>query len=335
MPDLFSHTPVVLSEMLDYLQPADGETILDCTFGGGGYTQAILTRAHCFVWAIDRDPDAITRGLTFARNLQQKEGERRLHMLYGCFSTLQTLIQSAYAPPLFDGIVMDLGISSFQIDDPQRGFSFKHDGPLDMRMDKKGLTAEDLINTVHEKDLADILYYYGEERYARRIARAIVTERVKTPFRTTFQLADLVRRIVPRNSSILDTATRTFQGIRIAVNDELGEIERGLEQALNHLAPSGRLVVVSFHSLEDRIVKRVMAQAAKKPQNSLSLYTLSKANPLQLQSSYSDSFIPLTSKVIRPCKSECVKNPRARSARLRALIKGCISYDSRTRNKTL
>ncbi|MBO7072682.1 MAG: 16S rRNA (cytosine(1402)-N(4))-methyltransferase, partial [Acetobacter sp.] len=144
-----------------------------------------------------------------------------------------------------------------------------------------------------------------------------------------------VRRIVPRNSSILDTATRTFQGIRIAVNDELGEIERGLEQALNHLAPSGRLVVVSFHSLEDRIVKRVMAQATKKTQSSLSLYTLSKANPLQLQSSYSDSFIPLTSKVIRPCKSECVKNPRARSARLRALIKGCISYDSRTRNKTL
>ena len=323
IPSTLGHTPAVLAEMLDYLHPSDGDAILDCTFGGGGYTQAILAHACCFVWAIDRDPEAIERGFAFAQNLKEKENQERLHMLYGCFGNMQALTQKAKTP-LFQGIVMDLGVSSFQLDDTQRGFSFKHDGPLDMRMGKEGPSAADLVNTAPEKELADILYYYGEERYARRIARAIVAERVHTPFTTTFQLAKLVRRIVPRGTSkgtsMIDTATRSFQGLRIAVNDELGEIERGLQQAFNLLAPHGRLVVVSFHSLEDRLVKRAMAQATNK---------IHKKSPLPhnytSHDKETDVLISLTPKAIRPGEIECTANPRARSARLRAVMKG--SFD--------
>lgn len=314
-PALSGHVPVMLAEVLAYLQPAAGNAILDCTFGGGGYTRAILASADCAVWGIDRDPDAIVRGQTLTESLIRAEGRQRLHMLHGSFGTMQALAEAAKAPA-FDGIVMDLGVSSFQLDEAERGFSFRQDGPLDMRMGQNGPSAADLVNTSSEQELADILHYYGEERHARRVARAIVADRVQTPFTTTLQLAGLVRRVVPQDRSGLDSATRTFQGLRIAVNDELGEIERGLQQALDLLAPGGRLVVVSFHSLEDRLVKRAMAHATGKDNS------FSRHDPRAAMSRGTEAdLVALTTKAIRPGPAECTANPRARSARLRAIAR--------------
>ncbi|OUI97020.1 16S rRNA methyltransferase [Acetobacter indonesiensis] len=315
MPDTAGHIPVMLAEVLDALKPVDGDAILDCTFGGGGYTTAILNSADCTVWGIDRDPDAIARGHALARTFVDATGQSRLHMLHGGFGSMQELTQQANAPA-FNGIVLDLGVSSFQLDEAERGFSFKQDGPLDMRMAKSGRTAADLVNTAPEAELADIFHFYGEERHARRVARAIVADRVETPFTTTAQLAGLIRRVVPSDRSGIDSATRSFQGLRIAVNDELGEIERGLEQALDLLAPGGRLVVVSFHSLEDRIAKRVMGAATGKTQ-SFSRYDPRAA----LTKGDVSAFTALTGRPIRPGDAECAANPRARSARLRAVVK--------------
>ena len=314
-PALSGHVPVMLAEVLAYLQPAAGNAILDCTFGGGGYTRAILASADCAVWGIDRDPDAIARGQSLTESLIRAEGRQRLHMLHGSFGTMQALVEAGEAPA-FDGIVMDLGVSSFQLDEAERGFSFRQDGPLDMRMEKNGPSAADLVNTSSEQELADILHYYGEERHARRVARAIVADRVQTPFTTTLQLAGLVRRVVPQDRSGLDSATRTFQGLRIAVNDELGEIERGLQQALDLLAPGGRLVVVSFHSLEDRLVKRAMAHATGQD-NSFSPHDPPAATSRGTEA----DLAALTTKALRPGPTECTATPRARSARLRAIAR--------------
>ncbi|MCG4252484.1 16S rRNA (cytosine(1402)-N(4))-methyltransferase RsmH [Acetobacter senegalensis] len=309
------HIPVMLTEVLEALKPADGNAILDCTFGGGGYTTAILNAADCTVWAIDRDPDAIVRGNILAKAFAEASGKPRLHMLHGSFGTMRDLTQQAEAPA-FDGIVLDLGVSSFQLDEAERGFSFKQDGPLDMRMARSGRTAADVVNTASEAELADIFHFYGEERHARRVARAIVADRVETPFTTTAQLAGLIRRVVPSDRSGIDSATRSFQGLRIAVNDELGEIERGLEQALDLLAPGGRLVVVSFHSLEDRIAKRVLGNATGKSQS------FSRYDPRAAMTKADDApFVALTGKPVRPGDAECSANPRARSARLRAVAK--------------
>ncbi|MFT8471955.1 16S rRNA (cytosine(1402)-N(4))-methyltransferase RsmH [Acetobacter persici] len=309
------HVPVMLREVLDTLKPADGEAILDCTFGGGGYTSAILKQADCAVWAIDRDPDAIARGQAMAAAFVTEAGQPRLHMLHGGFGSMTDLTVAAHAPA-FDGIVLDLGVSSFQLDEAERGFSFRMDGPLDMRMAKSGPSAADIVNNAPESELADIFHFYGEERHARRVARAIVADRVDTPFETTAQLAGLIRRVVPSDRSGIDAATRSFQGLRIAVNDELGEIERGLTQALDLLAPGGRLVVVSFHSLEDRIAKRVMATATGKTA-SFSRYDPRAA----LTKGDEPAFIALTGRPLRPGDAECIANPRARSARLRAVEK--------------
>ncbi|WP_415492309.1 16S rRNA (cytosine(1402)-N(4))-methyltransferase RsmH [Acetobacter sp.] len=309
------HVPVMLAEVLDYLRPAAGERILDCTFGGGGYSLAILRAADCTVWGIDRDPDAIARGLALSNALAQVEGRTRLHLLHGGFGTMADMVQGAGVTSL-DGIVMDLGVSSFQLDEAERGFSFRLDGPLDMRMQKAGRSAADLVNEAPEQELADIIHFYGEERHARRVARAIVTARAQAPFSTTTQLADLVRSVVPRDRAGLDSATRTFQGLRIAVNDELGEIERGLTQALDLLAPGGRLVVVSFHSLEDRLVKRAMQHALGKD------VSFSRHDPrAALAPSAQTGFTALAGKAIRPGDAECATNPRARSARLRAIAR--------------
>ena len=239
----FSHTPVLLGEILEYLAPAPGETYLDGTFGGGGYARAILEAApDCTLWAIDRDPDAIARGAELAAR-----HPGRLHLVQGTFADMVGLLDE-HGVSALDGVVLDLGVSSFQIDDPARGFSFRHDGPLDMRMSASGTSAADLVADLSEAELADTLYQLGEERLSRRIAKAIVAARAVAAITTTQQLAEVIRAVVPKDKSGIDPATRSFQALRIRVNDELGQIERALAQAASLLAPGGRLVVVSVHS---------------------------------------------------------------------------------------
>jgi 16S rRNA (cytosine1402-N4)-methyltransferase len=302
-----THAPVLLDEMIAALAPRDAGRYLDGTFGGGGYTRAILIAANCTVWAIDRDPAAIARGAALAA---QYPG--RLHLIEGRFGDMVALLGAAGVAAL-DGVVLDLGISSFQIDEAERGFSFRADGPLDMRMGTTGPTAADLVNTLDETALADVLYRLGEERRSRRIARAIVSARAAAPIRTTGQLAAIIRGVVPKDGSGIDPATRSFQALRIEVNDELGEISAGLAAAAGLLGPGGRLVVVSFHSLEDRLVKQFMIDAAGRAP------APSRHDPRGLQPRPTPRFRLLTSRTLRPRAAEIANNPRSRSARLRAL----------------
>jgi len=301
------HVPVMLTEMLAALAPRDGETYLDGTFGGGGYANAILQTAKCNLWAIDRDPAAVARG-----DVINALHPGRLHVIEGSFGDMVFLLQ-AHGVTALDGVVLDLGVSSFQIDDPARGFSFRADGPLDMRMGGAGPTAADLVNTLAEDELADILYQLGEERRSRRVARAVVAARAEAPIETTSRLADIIRGVVPRGNDGIDPATRSFQALRLKVNDELGQIERALAGAADMLTPGGRLVVVSFHSLEDRIVKHFFADAAGRAP------APSRHDPRGLASRGTARFRLLTAKAARPGAAEIVRNPRARSARLRAL----------------
>ena len=301
------HVPVMLAEVLATLAPQDGATYLDATFGGGGYARAILEAAPgCTVFAIDRDPDAIARGAALAQAFAG-----RLHLMEGRFGDMLALLRDRGITAL-DGVVMDLGVSSFQLDQAERGFSFRADGPLDMRMEKSGPSAAELVNSLPERALADIIFRFGEERFARRIARAIVARRAEAPFTTTADLAALVRRAVPRDPSGIDGATRSFQALRIAVNDELGEVERGIAAAMELLAPGGRLVVVAFHSLEDRIVKQAMAAASGRG-------GASRHDPAALSGRAKPAFHLLTPRALRPQDAECSANPRARSARLRGI----------------
>jgi 16S rRNA (cytosine1402-N4)-methyltransferase len=301
------HVPVMLAEVLASLAPQEGATYLDATFGGGGYARAILEAAPgCTVFAIDRDPDAIARGAALAQRFAG-----RLHLIEGRFGDMLSLLRDRGIASL-DGVVMDLGVSSFQLDQAERGFSFRADGPLDMRMEKSGASAAELVNGLPERDLADIIFRFGEERFARRIARAIVARRAEAPFTTTADLAALVRRAVPRDPSGIDGATRSFQALRIAVNDELGEVERGIAAAMELLAPGGRLVVVAFHSLEDRIVKQAMAAASGRG-------GASRHDPAALSGRAKPAFHLLTPRALRPQEAECSANPRARSARLRGI----------------
>lgn len=289
------------------LAPRDGGVYLDGTFGGGGYAGAILEAAPCVLWAIDRDPDAIARGAHLASRFAG-----RLHLLHGEFGNMLALLSEAGVTAL-DGVVLDLGVSSFQLDDPGRGFSFRGDGPLDMRMAKRGATAAELVNTLPEGALADLLYQLGEERASRRIARAIVRARAEAPIETTGRLASVIRSVLPPDRSGIDPATRSFQALRIQVNDELGEIERGLAQAVQLLAPGGRLVVVAFHSLEDRIVKRFMGEVAGRAAGP------SRHDPRGLMAREAAQFRLLTPKAVRPGQAETAGNPRSRSARLRGV----------------
>ncbi|MGE0653914.1 MAG: 16S rRNA (cytosine(1402)-N(4))-methyltransferase RsmH [Alphaproteobacteria bacterium] len=314
------HVPVMLAEVIDALAPGDGEVFVDGTFGGGSYSRAILDAADCAVWAIDRDSDAIAHGHRIAADYPG-----RLTVLAGRFGDMDRLL-AAHGIESVDGVVLDLGVSSMQIDDPARGFSFQADGPLDMRMGGDGATAADVVNELPEDALADIIFEYGEERFARTIARAIVTSRAEAPIRTTAALADVVRRAVRRRAGPtagkrdkIDPATRTFQALRIHVNDELGEIARGLAAAERILRPGGRLVVVAFHSLEDRSVKSF-----------LSVRCGSRARPSRHQPSLSSrgtareaapTFRLIRRGVLKPRAAEIDANPRARSARLRAAIR--------------
>jgi len=305
------HRPVMLGEVLDTLRPTDGGVYVDGTFGGGGYSRAILEHASCVLWAIDRDPAAIARGVRLTAELP--DGEKRLHLVQGGFGDMLSLLGERGVSQL-DGVVFDLGVSSFQLDEPERGFSFRADGPLDMRMSGEGPSAADLVNSLPETELADLIYVFGEERLSRRIARAIVAARADAPIETTLQLASIIRRVVPKEKSGIDPATRSFQALRIRVNDELGQIEAGLAQAASMLRPGGRLVVVSFHSLEDRIVKRFMVEAAGR------LPAPSRHDPRgHARPDGQAPFRLLSARALRPSEEECRRNPRARSARLRAL----------------
>lgn len=295
------HLPVMLHEVLQTLAPRDGEHYVDGTFGGGGYTRAILEAADCRVLGIDRDPDAIARGQKLVEHFAG-----RLTLVHGEFSNVASYLDGAKT----NGIVLDLGVSSFQFDEPARGFSFRESGPLDMRMSRQGESAADFVNTADEKTLADVIYRLGEERNSRRIARAIVARR---PVTTTGELADIVKEAQGPAAGRLaiHPATRTFQALRIHVNDELGELERTLEASVDVLAPQGRLVVVSFHSLEDRMVKQFLsARSTSAPSGSRHAPVTRRAHEA--------AFRLITRSPLMPGEKEVEGNPRARSARLRA-----------------
>jgi 16S rRNA (cytosine1402-N4)-methyltransferase len=294
------HIPVLLAEVLQALEPAAGDVIVDGTFGAGGYTRAILASGASVV-AIDRDPDAIAAG----RDLEAGSGGR-LRLVQAPFSTLDEQVDAA------DGVVLDIGVSSMQIDQAERGFSFRTDGPLDMRMAKAGLSAADVVNSFKPGDLARIFGFLGDERHAGRIARMIEARREKRPFERTLDLADAIETHVGRApKDKIHPATRVFQALRIFVNDELGELAKALFAAERVLKPGGRLAVVTFHSLEDRIVKRFISDRADAMTSSRHLPEAHART-----ATFRKSGGGLT-----PGEAEIAANPRARSARLRAAIR--------------
>jgi 16S rRNA (cytosine1402-N4)-methyltransferase len=305
MTDPAVHIPVLCDAVVAALEPKDGAIYVDGTFGAGGYSSAILDAARCAVIGIDRDPDAIRRG----QALKERHGER-LTLIEGPFGAMAAHLGGLGITEI-DGVTLDLGVSSPQLDQADRGFSFRLDGPLDMRMAQSGESAADLVASLPEKALADIIYRYGEERHSRRVARAIVHARAEAAITRTGALADIVRRAVPRSADGIDPATRTFQALRIAVNDELGELERGLEAAETMLKPGGRLAVVSFHSLEDRQVKAFLAARSGTGAGT------SRHAPADLRRRHVPSFRLIGRRATRASEAEIQRNPRARSARLR------------------
>jgi len=302
--DKTPHRPVLLTEVIEALSPRDGAIYVDGTFGAGGYSRALLEAAQCTVFAIDRDPDAVKGA---APLIDRYPG--RLHILQGRFGDMFELL-NARGIEAVQGVALDLGVSSMQLDQPERGFSFRFEGPLDMRMERAGKSAADLVNELAERPLADLIFTFGEERKARRIAKAIVTARALAPISTTQHLAEIVRRAIGPAHDRIDPATRTFQALRIAVNDELAEIDRGLGAAERLLAPGGRMAIVSFHSLEDRRVKQFLRErAGRNPKASRHL-------PMQ-QAEAKPTLRLIAPGGIEPGETEIKANPRARSARLR------------------
>lgn len=298
-PEPSAHIPVLLRPLLAAVAPVQG-VWLDGTFGAGGYARGLLDAGATRVIGIDRDPLAHQMAASWIGTYGD-----RLKLLEGTFSDLDTLA----GEPL-DGVVLDLGISSMQIDQPERGFSFQKDGPLDMRMSQHGPSAADLVNHAGEAELADILYLYGEERASRRIARAIVEARAKAPFATTLQLAEVIARCLPRpKPGQSNPATRSFQALRIAVNEEYTELAQGLAAAERALKPGGLLAVVTFHSIEDRIVKRFL-QAASGHEANANRYAPAREGKAA-------RFTLINKRAIEPDEQELAENPRARSAKLR------------------
>lgn len=306
-----AHVPVMLAEVIAYLSPRPGACYVDATFGAGGYARAILDAAPCRVFGIDRDAAAVARAAAIHR-----DAANRLQILHGCFGDMEQVLAEV-GVTCVDGVTFDLGMSSMQLDAGERGFSFRTDGPLDMRMDPNaGISAASLVNTLPEDALADILYAYGEERAARRIARLIVHQRAQAPIERTQQLADLVRGVVRTEVGGIDGATRTFQALRISVNDEMGELDRGLSAAERLLAVGGRLCVVAYHSLEDRKVKNFLrGRSGSSPRASRHAPDRSAGGDAACPA---PSFRLLHRGTVRPTAAEVAANPRARSARLRA-----------------
>jgi 16S rRNA (cytosine1402-N4)-methyltransferase len=296
------HVPVLLGEVIAALAVAPGETHVDGTFGAGGYTRAILEKGAARVYAFDRDPDAVTEGGTLAAS-----SGGRLTLVPERFSRMRQALADRNVDRV-DGVTLDIGVSSMQIDRAERGFSFQSDGPLDMRMGQDGMSAADFLNHAPEEEIADVIYRYGEEPKSRRIARAIVAAR---PIERTGQLAEIVRKALGWHSGMKkDPATRTFQAIRIHLNEELQELEGGLEAAEQVLRPGGRLAVVTFHSLEDRLVKRFLKErSGDVPSGSRHLPVQTGNRP--------DSTFEAVAKPIKAGEAEVKANPRARSATLR------------------
>jgi len=298
------HVPVLRDEAITALAPERGGRFVDGTFGAGGYTRALLVYPQTRVLAFDRDPSAIAGAGDWIRSVQD-----RLMLIEARFSQLDKIVVNRNFTPV-DGVVFDVGVSSMQFDEAERGFSFRGDGPLDMRMEGRGLSAADIVNTWDEDALADIFYFFGEERAARRIARAIVHDRDEAPFLTTKSLAGLIERVAPNRSSDIHPATKSFQALRIAVNNELDELLSGLVGAEKVLAPGGRLVIVSFHSLEDRIVKLFFSERCGRGE------TGSRRLPGE-EAPLRPSFKCFGRQPIIPSVLEIQANPRARSAKLR------------------
>ncbi|HKH35130.1 MAG TPA: 16S rRNA (cytosine(1402)-N(4))-methyltransferase RsmH [Beijerinckiaceae bacterium] len=302
------HVPVLLAEMLEALGAGRGGVFVDGTFGAGGYTQAILAaNRKNRVVAIDRDPDAVAAGAGLVA-----KAKGRLTLVPGRFGNLDALVAEA-APDGVEGVILDIGVSSMQLDEASRGFSFRQDGPLDMRMEREGESAADIVNTASEAELADIFFHFGEERRSRAVARAIIERRRKRRIETTGQLAELVSGLIRAEPGGIHPATRVFQGLRIAVNDELGELVRALHSAERALRPGGRLAVVTFHSLEDRIVKQFMAVRTGRAAGG--------SRHLPRGQEIAPSFVAVTKGPVAPSDEECAKNPRARSAKLRAAVR--------------
>ena len=309
---LTRHVPVLLPSIIEHLRPRDGGRYIDATFGAGGHTRAILQAARCAVLAFDRDPAAIEAGAALA-----DEFSPRLELELGRFGDL--LEKAAAKTGAYDGFVLDLGVSSMQLDTPERGFSFQNDGPLDMRMSASpgaqspatGRSAADIVNSAPEAALADIIYQLGEERRSRAIAAAIVRRRSEAPVTRTLDLAHIVASALGgRTPKGKHPATRTFQALRLYVNDELGELARGLSAAEMLLRPGGRLLAVTFHSLEDRIVKRFLSERAQR------IASPSRHLPPATRTQQ-PSFRIVNHKPLRPDEQEIAANPRARSAKLR------------------
>ncbi len=296
------HKPVLLEDVVKILSPRDGKTYLDCTFGGGGHTRRILESADCKVVSLDRDPAAIERAKAVSADYPDRFEFRPL-----AFSDLDMLGGESFA-----GILFDFGVSSFQLDTPERGFSFMREGPLDMRMDTtKGFTAREYIESADESELVEILREYGEEPRARKIARAIIAAREADKISTTAELAKAIAEAAPSHERI-HPATRAFQALRIKVNDELGEIERALPKAFAALENGGAMAAISFHSLEDRIVKKFFKKAAGRPEDRFDTsFVQDRVKLAEL----------LTRKPILPSEEETANNPRSRSAKLRAIRK--------------
>jgi len=299
------HTPVMLAEVIEALAVRDGGIYVDGTFGRGGYTRGILNAAKTQVISIDRDPEAVDVGSQMAA-----EYKPRFTILQGPFGAMDVLLAGEQIRQV-DGVTLDLGVSSPQLDNSERGFSFQSDGPLDMRMSQSGPSAADVVNHMDETELANIIYNYGEERHSRRVARRIIEARTNQPITRTHQLASIIRGAVPRSGDGIDPATRTFQALRIHVNDELGELQRGLAAAEAILKPQGRLAVVSFHSLEDRAVKEFMRR------RSATTASVSRHIPANDDIMSPPSFRLLSRKPLPPSDEESRANPRARSAKLR------------------
>ena len=297
------HIPVLGCQALDFLNVREGGVYIDGTFGAGGYTRAILAAADCNVIGIDRDPTALALGAELLR-----ESSGRLTLVEDRFSRLDAVARDCGYEQI-DGIVLDVGVSSMQLDRAERGFSFRLEGPLDMRMSGEGPSAADVVNAAGERDLASIIYILGEERFSRPIARAIVRARAEAPIATTSRLADIVASVVRAKPGDIHPATRTFQALRIFVNDELGELAQAFIAAERILAPGGRLVVVSFHSLEDRIVKTSLASRSETRGGSRHAPEVKRAAP---------TFSVLTKRPVVADEQETAHNPRARSAKLRA-----------------
>ena len=301
------HIPVMLSEVLGSLEPKDGEIIVDGTFGAGGYSEAILKQADCKIIAIDRDPEAFR----LSGQLAEKYPGRLMAVL-GRYSEMEAIAASEGFTSV-DGVTLDLGVSSMQLDEPARGFSFMQEGPLDMRMGEGGPAASDIVNAMPERELADIIFRLGEERRARAITKAIMARRAEQPITTTAELADIVARVLGRKrDETKHPATRTFQALRLYLNEELDELARGLSAAERLLRAGGRLAVVTFHSLEDRIAKRFLANRSAPPPRA------SRHLPEAKGEIIAPSFRLLNRRPLEPNRAEIARNPRARSARLRA-----------------